>query len=44
MESYEIGCKVVTKKSDHTQTLTGDRVIRDYISTKTVITSLGLHS
>ena len=43
MESYGIGCKVVTKKSDQTQTLTGDRVIRDYISTKKVINSLGLH-
>jgi len=43
MESYGIGCKVVTKKSGHTQTSTDDRVIRAYISTKTVINSLGLH-
>jgi len=43
MESYGIGCKVVTEKSGHTQASTGDRVIRDHISTKTVIKSLGLH-
>jgi len=30
MESYGIGCKVVTKKSNHRQTSASDRVIRDY--------------
>ena len=35
MESYGIGCKVYDKKK---RSLTGDQVIRDYISTKTMIT------
>ena len=32
----EIGCKVVTKERNHIQTLARDRVIRDYISIKTL--------